>query len=154
MTLTRDAHFEMRIRQGSKRLGYLVAIAVNVAMLYVVNNLLAWGWPPFLTEDFDQLLPIVNLSLVVSILVNATYLTFDPDWFKSFSQIGIAVISLAVFIRTLQVFPFDFTAYDFNWETLTRTIVYLGMFGVAIAILVESVKLVRALAARPDHPAG
>ncbi len=145
MTLARDTHIEVRVGPSAKRVGYAVAVAVNVALLYVANNLLEWGWPPFLTEDFGRLLPIVTVSLVASILVNLAYIAYDAKWFKSLTQIGLAVITMAVFIRTLQVFPFDFSPYDFNWETPTRAIIYICIVGVAIAIVVESVKLVVAV---------
>ena len=56
---------------GIRRLGYLVGVGVSAGILFVVNNLLAWDIVPFLTDDFDQLLPIVNASLVASIVVNA-----------------------------------------------------------------------------------
>ena len=54
---------------GVRRLGYFIGIAISAGILFVVNNLLAWDIVPFLTADFDQLLPIVNASLVVVVHV-------------------------------------------------------------------------------------
>ena len=40
-----------------RRSGYVVAVAINAALLWVTHQLLDWGWPRFLTEDFEELLP-------------------------------------------------------------------------------------------------
>lgn len=131
-----------RSRTG-KRFGYSVAIAVNLALMFAANNFLEWGWPSFLTDDFELLLPLVNLSLTASIVANVIYLWFDPAWFKSVCQIVLGAIGLLVTIRTYQVFPFDFSAYDFNWEAVTRLVLVIGMIGMGIGLLVELGKLIR-----------
>jgi hypothetical protein len=133
----------------STRFGYVVAIVVNTAMLVIVNNILDWGWAPFLTNDFAQILWLLDLSFLGAIVVNAIYLGYDPPWFKSVSQIALGVISMAVAIRTFQVFPFDFSGYQFNWEPLARFVIVLTMVGVGISIVVETAKLVRSAATHP-----
>jgi len=45
-----------------------------------------------------------------------------------------------------QVFPFDFSAYEFNWEMLTRVVMVIGIVGTGIAIVVEFLKLARVAA--------
>jgi hypothetical protein len=147
MTLTRPAPPERRQRtvwarpsQPARRFGYAVAIGVNAALLYVANNLLEWDVVPFLTADFDRVLPIVNVSLVASIVVNAMFLSYDADWFKSLCQAVLAAISLAVIARTFAVFPFDFSAYEFDWEALTRGIMIFMMVALSIAVVAETVK--------------
>jgi len=127
----------------STRFGYRVAIAVNAVMWVIVNNILDWGWAPFLTDDFARIVWLLDLSFLGAIVVNAIYLGYDPRWFKSVSQIVLGVISMAVAIRTFQVFPFDFTGSQFNWEPLARFVIVLTMVGVGISIVVESAKLVR-----------
>jgi hypothetical protein len=78
-------------------------------------------------------------------LVNLIYVAYDAPWFKSLTQIFLAAIAMAVTVRTYQVFPFDFSAYDFNWTAVTRVVLVLVMVGIVIAIIVESVKLVGAM---------
>ena len=39
-------------KRTMSRIGYSVAVVGNLALLFVVNNLLAGGWFPFLTDDF------------------------------------------------------------------------------------------------------
>jgi hypothetical protein len=133
-------------RPVSTRFGYVVAIVVNAVMLVIVNNILEWGWAPFLTDDFAQIVWLLGLSFLGAIVVNAIYLGYDPSWFKSASQIVLNFISMAVAIRTFQVFPFDFSGYQFNWEPLARFVIVLTMVAVGISIVVETAKLVRSAA--------
>jgi len=132
--------------QATRRFGYGVAVAVNVAMLWVVNNLLDWGWPSWLTDDFEQVLPIVNVSIVATIVVNLMYIIYDAAWFKSMFQVALLVISLVVTVRLYRVFPFDFSAYSFNWEAVTRGILILVCIAVGIGLIAELVKFARSSA--------
>lgn len=125
------------------RSGYVVAIVLNLAFLFVANNLLEWDLVPFLTGDFTRVLWILNVSLLATIAVNLAYLWYDPAWFKSMCQICLGGISMLVSIRMLQVFPFDFTGYQFDWEPVARFVMILGVIAVGIGIVVEVVKLVR-----------
>ncbi len=130
----------------ARKFGYLVAVAVNAVLLWVVHNLLDWEWTRFITEEWDQVLPILTTSLIAAIVVNTLYIVFDPKWFKSLTQIVLSGISLAVTVRMLRVFPFDFTEYDFPWETFVRVGLIVGIVGISIAIVVETVKLIGAIA--------
>lgn len=125
-----------------RRFGYAAAAVVNAGLLFVVTNLLEWDLLPFLTNDFDRVVPIISVSLVATIVVNLIYLFFDPDWFKSLSQIGLLGISMAATVRMYRIFPFDFSAYEIDWATVTRVLLILGMVGIVVAIVVEAVKLV------------
>ena len=135
------------------RFGYLVAIAVNFGMVAVVNNILEWDVVPFLTSDFSRLVSFISLSLSLTIAANVIYLAFDPPWFKSLSQIGLLLVSLAVTIRIYQVFPFDFSSYDFDWSLMTRWILIIAIAATCIGMLAEAAKLVRALFKGQQTPA-
>ena len=121
----------------------MVAIAVNVALLNAANNLLAWDIFPFLTNDFERVLPILNVSLGAAIVVNLIYLDFDARWFKSLTQMGLLTISLVVTVRLYQVFPFDFSAYEFGWKSVAQWALILAMVGVGIGVVAELVKLAK-----------
>jgi hypothetical protein len=58
---------------------------------------------------------------------------------------------MAVAIMTFQVFPFDFTGYEFNWEPLARFVIVLTMVGVGLAIATEVGKLVRGVGLGPKQ---
>ena len=102
-----------------------------------------WRELPFLTESFTQVLWLINLSIIVSATVNAIYLVFDPAWFKSVAQILVLTVGLVASIRMWQVFPFDFSAYSFNWAGLTRVLLALGIVGSIVAIVTELVRLAK-----------
>jgi hypothetical protein len=145
MTQTGSTGSEQPKSPAARRFGYVVAVGVNLVLLYVVNNLLEWGVPEFLTDDFERVLPIMNFSIVANIVVNIVYLFFDPTWFKSITQIVLSVIGLIVVIRLYRVFPFDYTAYEFyefEWEVVTRVILVLIMVGISIGIIVTTAKFV------------
>ena len=145
-TTTAPREAEAR-RAVGRRVGYAVAVACNVALLVILNNLLEWGWFPWLTEDLGRALPYLNASLIASAAANAVYLFYDAQPFKGFAELGLLVVSLLATIRLLQVFPFDFSAYDFAWGTLVRWILGVGIFGVCVAMVVQLTLLAR-LAAR------
>lgn len=128
---------------ATRRLGYGVAIVVNIVMLVIVNNILEWGWLSWLTDEWSDLAPIVSFSIIATIIVNAAYLVYDSAWFKSLTQVGLLVISWFVTIRIYRVFPFDFSAYSFNWEALTRAVLIIAMVGIGIGLIVELVKLAK-----------
>jgi hypothetical protein len=143
MTQTWSTGSEQPRSPAARRFGYVVAVGVNLVLLYVVNNLLEWGVPEFLTGDFERVLPIMNFSIVANVVVNIVYLFFDPTWFKSITQIVLSVIGLIVVIRLYRVFPFDYTAYEFyefEWEVVTRVVLVLIMIGISIGIIVTTAK--------------
>lgn len=130
---------------GLRRFGYLVGIAVSAGILHAVNHLLEWDIVPFLTADFDQLLPIINASLVVSIVVNTIWVLYDVMWIRSTGQIVLNLISIGVLALTFQVFPFDFSPYSFDWESPVRMVLVFLIVAIAIATVVEIMKLVSAI---------
>ena len=136
------------LRRPAPGVGYLVAIAVNTALLYVANNLLAWDVLPFLTSEFGQVLWLIDLSLLATIIVNIVFLGFDPAWLKSVCQIALGGISIAVAFRMYQVFPFDFTSSRFDWGWTTRFVMVLTMVGIATGIVVELIKRAGSLVQR------
>ena len=142
-TLSKDTALPSTDRQSqsSRRFGYLVAIGVNAGLLYVANHVLEWGWFAWLTSDFELVLPILNVSLWAAIAANALLFLFDPEWFGLLLQLPQLVISGFVGLRMLSVFPFDFTAYEFPWESFVRWGLILPLIGVGIALIVVTVKL-------------
>ncbi len=131
--------------RGARLLGYAISIVVQVALLILVNNLVEWDIAPFITEEFSDLVPYVNVSLVASIVVNAVYFAFDPRWFRSLTQAILNVISLVVIVQTYRIFPFDFSGSDFNWTALTRTGLVVLMVLVGIGTIGEVVRMFQAL---------
>jgi hypothetical protein len=57
-------------------------------------------------------------SLARSPGTNVAYLVADPPWFKALGSMLTAGISVAVLVRTLRVFPFDFGDPDSTWDPI------------------------------------
>jgi hypothetical protein len=128
---------------ASRRVGYVVSIVVNAVALYVVVNLLAWGWLPFLTDEFARVLPLLRLSLLATIAVNVVYLWYDLPAFRSVMQIGLSAIAVAVALRVYDVYPFDFSRYGPAWDVATRVLLILAIVGTIIGVVVEVVRFAR-----------
>ena len=143
MTLTQHAPPRIRVAQAARRFGYGVAAVVNLVLLFIVHNLLDWGIPSFLTQDFEQLLPLLSISIVGSVVVNLAYMSYDDRWFKSLTQAVLAGIALFVAIRTFVIFPFDFTPYSFDWDVLARAILVFLIVALTISMIAEGVKGLR-----------
>jgi hypothetical protein len=129
------------VKQLGRRIGYAIAVVVNLVMLVIANNILDWGWLPFLTDGFAQVVPWISLGLVATIVANAVYQVNDTLAVKSTGQIGVNLISVFVTYQIWQVFPFDFSAYEFNWEAVVRVLLVLAMVGAGIGVLAEGAKL-------------
>ena len=144
MTVSEPASASTRRRAGTTS-GYVAAIVVNIIMLLLVNSDAVWRWLTFVTDDIDRVLPLIELSLMASIVANAAYLVYDARWFTSLTQIGVLGISLLVTVRMLEVFPFDFPTDGVAWATIARVVLILALVGVAIAIVVEVVRFFGAI---------
>jgi hypothetical protein len=72
----------------SRRAGYVVALLVNGALLYVANEWPGWGVVPVLTEDTRSVMPAVNASLVVGMAVNALFITRESAWLRALGDLA------------------------------------------------------------------
>lgn len=131
----------IELNRSARKFGYGVAVVVNLLMLVVVQNILEWGWLPFLTEEFAAVVPWISMSLVVSIVANLVYEFNDTRIVKSTGQILINLISVLITYQIFTVFPFDFSAYVFNWALVTRIFLILAMVGAGIGVLTEAMRL-------------
>ncbi|HEX6301318.1 MAG TPA: hypothetical protein VF148_12695 [Acidimicrobiia bacterium] len=134
-------HVSPDLRRAGRRFGYGVAIAINVAMLIVVQYILDWGRLAFLTDEFADVVPWISLGLVATIVANLVYQFNDTRIVKSTGQILTNLISIFVTYQVYLVFPFDFSGSTFNWEVIFRILLVLAMVGAGIGVLVEAVKL-------------
>lgn len=134
-----------RPARATRRVGYLVAVAVDLVLLWLVNGWPGWQAVPFLTDDFTRVLGVLNLSLTAGAVANATYLVVDPAWYRALTQAGLDGISVVVLARLLAVFPFDVQTSAHDWTPWLRALLVLGLVGTAIAVVVELVRFVRAV---------
>lgn len=129
----------------SRRFGYSLGIALNVVLIFFINEWPGWQEVPFLTSATTDVLPLLNASLVISVVVNALYLIADPRWFKALGDAVTAAVSFAVILVVLVVYPFDFSAYSFDWGALVTVGLWIGLIGSAIGVIANLVTMVREL---------
>jgi len=132
---------------GARKIGYIVAIAVMILLIYVLRNVRSWGLT-FLTEDFGKCLFFIELSIYISIAAQAIFIFYDNRWFKHLAQ-GINNIAGAVALIIIYViFPFDIE--DVTWIKWIK-IGILIVFGITvISIFVEFFKGIRDLGKDPE----
>jgi len=85
--------FLERNREKEQKSEYIAAIIFNLIFLYVVNNLLNWHIY-FITNAFNEVLWIINLSIIASIIGNALLLLYSPARFRHGVKIIINIISI------------------------------------------------------------
>lgn len=130
----------MQRNKGKERtVEYIVTIIVNLILLYVFNNLLNWHIY-FITPAFNEVLWIINLSIIASIIGNALLLLYHPEWSRHVTKIILNIIAFIVVYFLYKVFPFNFNNSFLNGG-LTILLI-LGMIGLAVAIIVEFVQLI------------
>jgi hypothetical protein len=143
MTLTETA--SKRPAVGDRRVGYVVAVLVNAAVLYAVNVWPGWQALPFLTEDMRLVLGLVNASMLVSIVANMVYFVVDPRWLKALGDIVTTAVGIAALVRMWEVFPFDFSGSSFDWALVMRVAMGVAIGGSAIALVVAFVSFVKSV---------
>lgn len=131
------------VRRSGRRAGYALAILINMGLLYVVGNLLEWQVFPWLTDDFTEVVGWISFSLLATIAVNVIYQINDTRPVRSVGQIGTNLVSITVSARILEVFPFDFSIYRFDWGVVTRIVLILAIVGAGIGVITEFGALVK-----------
>ena len=127
-----------RASRGTRTFGYSVALVVNVVIWFIVHNLGRWHLPLLVVEEFGRVLPAFELSLGVTIVMNALWIAYDPQWFRHLGQAVLNALSLNVMFMLYRVFPFRFPGTLDQW---VRGALLLGMLAVAIASVVQFFKL-------------
>lgn len=130
---------EARIPANVRRVGYGFAIVINVILLWVVSNLVEWGWTGFITASFDDVVPIISFSLVLGIAVNVVYLFYDAGWARTVGDVLTSAVALLVMIQVFDVYPFEFG--DGPWDGATRAIIIFIGIALAISVVANVVKL-------------
>ena len=125
-------------KKSERTTEYTVAIIFNVIFLYIVNNLLNWHIY-FITPSFNEVIWIINLSIIAIIIGNALMLLYRLESFRHIMKIIMNIISFIAVYFVYEVFPFNFYNSFFNWGLSIFLI--LIMIGLIIASIVEVIKL-------------
>ena len=113
---------------------YIVAIIFNIIFFYIVNNLLNWNIY-FITPALNEVLWIINLSIIATIIGNILLLLYSSEGFRNIIKIIINTINFVAVYFVYEVFPFNFNNSFYNW--VISIFLILIMIGLVIASLVE-----------------
>jgi hypothetical protein len=141
--MTTRTRIPEELATAGRRFGYGVAIAVNLVLVWVVGNLLEWELVGFLTAEFADLVPLIQLGLWVTIAANVVYAMDDRSFATRAAKLVVDVVNLFVTFRVFDVFPFDFSAHTFDWGLVFRGVLLIALVGTAISALVHVGELLR-----------
>ena len=140
------------LKRVGRRFAYGLAIAINIAILVIVQNLTSWDVLPFITSDFDSVVPWISFSLVVTILANAVYMAADDAAVRAGGDVITNLASLLATWQVFVVYPFDFSQYEFAWDFVARLVLVVAIVGTIAGAIVAMTKLARA--GRPQEGGG
>lgn len=140
---TAGSHAAAHPHTGAHRAGHVVAVLVNLLILYLVNVRPGWDAVPFLTAETTQVLPWVNASLWVSVVAESLYVAWDTGWFRALGDIVTTSVGLAAIVKMWDVFPLDLSG---AWEVAARVLLVIAVLGSLVGIGVALARLIRALA--------
>lgn len=138
----RPGSFDTRGRVLSV-VGHLIAIAVNLVLLYVVRNLGEWDLLPFLTDDYDRVIEPLSVSIIATIIGRALRILLPGRRIGLLIDGIVTAFGFYALLRVYQVFPFEFDPDGFRWDLLTRFVLIVGMLGSAIGVLVTPLRLLQ-----------
>jgi hypothetical protein len=137
-----------RPHRGARVVGYLVAVAINAGLIWVVNAVPGWRSLPLLSGEFSRVLGIVTISFMVGLAINLLFVVYDPPWVKRLGDALTTGVTVVVMLQLVTVFPFDFGSRWGAWEAPFRVFLVLGCVGAVIGVISNLFLLVR------DRPVG
>ncbi len=130
---------------------HLVGALADIALLVVINVSPGWQAVPVLTDAARGVVVAVDISLVVALVINLPCLLVPRPWLGHVGEVVSTAVGLAAVLCVLVVFPFRFGDSAVDWTTVVR----LGLISiavvVAIALVVQAVRLVLAVRFRVTH---
>jgi hypothetical protein len=124
---------------------YYVSIAVDIVLLYVLNNLQYFGIS-IITKDYISCLWAINLALSFGIIGNFILLLYRPRWFHHLVRSILDALALFAVYVVFKIFPLSFDTDVL--PTSVRIILILIMAGIFIGFIVELIRLAVALSRR------
>lgn len=141
-----------RNRGGARRGGYLVAVLVNVVLVFLVTGSPGWHALGFLTEETQQVIGLLVAALFAGAVVNFINLVLDIAWVKAMGDIVTSVFALAVLTRLWRLFPFEFDSPGIDWGLVTRVLIVVAIAGCVLGVVVEIIVLLRTAVASGPRP--
>lgn len=116
-----------------------------------VNHIGRWVNEPLLTERFNDVLPILSTTLVLSIIGNFMDILFDRYILRQAISVILHLFGLVTVLTFLFVFPFNFSVIvaplAVRILSFLVPLAFIGIFiGLVIGMAIKAVKLIIALA--------
>lgn len=129
----------------------MVAVVVNLILMYVLNNLLRWDWRgfwgprsvlawPIITPRWADVLWAFNLSITISVVSYILLLLYDPLWLRRLAEIIRNLFGVLVLYTLYAVFPFDF-GYDMI-DKIVQWALLLTILGIVLGTVIQFFKMV------------
>ncbi len=118
---------------------FIIAIVVNIIFFYIFNNLLNWHLN-FITNTFQYVLWIINITLGFTIIVNVLYLFYHPKWLRDSLQIIINILGFLVVYFLYTVYPFNFSQIYISYGL--KLVLILIMLGIIAATVYQVMQLI------------
>lgn len=74
-----------------------------------VDGVTKWNIYPLLIQDFRLVLPILNTTLILSVVGHSIAIAFDRYILREITLIVLHLLSMAAVLTFLRIFPFDFS---------------------------------------------
>jgi hypothetical protein len=123
----------------------------------VVDGVTRWSIYPMLTQDLSQVLPILNITLILSIVGHSVAIALDKYLARQIILIVLSVLGMITVLTFLRVFPFDFSMIPHAGAaavipTVAVVIMILITVGLGISALVRFIRLIIKVARRASAP--
>jgi len=153
-------------RRASTRNGRVIfsafAIAWSIVLLIVfnffhqyiayydgetVNGVTDWARFSLFTQDIHLWLPILTLTLILTIIGHVALIIFDKYVLRELTLMVLDIFGLATVLTLLSIFPFDFsvipdsTAADMTGVAVTIVLILIAV-GMSVGVLVRLIKLI------------
>ncbi len=112
----------------------------------VVDGITRWQIYPLLTPEFNLVLPILNVTLILSIVGHSIAIARDRYLVRQITLIVLSTLGMVTVLTFLRVFPFDFSLVPHTGvasvaPTVTVVVLILITIGLGISALVRFIKL-------------
>lgn len=132
--------------KDSKVVGNVIGAIVSAIVIYIVMLLVNkyYSYIPFVTDKFEQILPLYNLSLTVSIFLTAARAIFRSEEFKNISEIINNIFFCVIAYNLWIIYPFDTSSLPLSslLDILIKFFIIIPPVIATIASVVTLVKLI------------
>ncbi len=127
----------------ARRGEYIANIVFNLLFLWIVNNIAGWN-VGFIRDNFNVVLWVLNLNILVQIGGNALMLISEIAVLRYFSRMVMEASGFVTQMVLFYIYPFDFSNFHglFWLDRVIPVILIIGMVVSAIKVVANLWKLI------------